>query len=42
MMTENELKEGLADLNKRIDNNTDEWTKEHLRIRKSELERALT
>ena len=41
MMTEEELKERLADLNGRIDNNTDEWTKEHLCIRKSEVERTL-
>ena len=41
MMTEEELKERLADLNERIDNNTDEWTKEHLRIRKSEVEITL-
>jgi len=38
MRTETEVRDRLADLNRGIEKATNEWTKEHLRVSKSELE----
>ena len=37
MKTETEVRDRLADINRGIDEATNEWTKEHLRVSKSEL-----
>jgi hypothetical protein len=36
--SESEIRDRLADVNQRLEAATNEWTREHLRMRKSELE----
>ena len=41
MRDETEVRDRLADINRKIEKATNEWTKEHLRVSKSELEWVL-